>query len=219
MKVYFRSRHVLTAAVAILAATAAGLPLRNAWSLNREESLIVFPLGLIATLIVVMAFTLTLSGRFEQFEALGSRSRALWRAIHAVPGVALVVAATAAAGAIALHIPPHHESTVGDLAPIRAVLGMLGIALTAAAFLDIRIAAVTPIPFFVLPLSLNPGTVPAGEVWGFVLAPADSNAAWATAAVLSVLGTSTYVLGYRERAAPALTRTRISRRRTASQLS
>lgn len=214
MWIYLRSRRVGTCAIAVIATSAVALPLRSAWALNREESFIVFPLGLVGTVVVAMAFTLTLSGRFEQFEALGSRSRPLGRAIHAVTGVAIIVAITTGAALVARQVPPYLESTIGDLAPVRAVLGMLGVGLAAAAFVDIRIASATTIPVFVVPLAFNPGVVPGGDLWGFVLAPAASNIAWATAVATCVLGLVTYVFAYRERAAPALSRPRTRRRRT-----
>lgn len=167
--------------------------------------------------VAVAAFlVLGLSGRMEQFEFSGARSMHLIRLMNVL---ILTVLGICAATAFSLIAPliwgAGAVGTVGQFASVRALLGLFGVGLLAAAFVDVRVAWLFAIPFAMLPLTFDLaqwGT--AGEAVGFVLADADSTPALLTALGLWSLGAAAHVALYSERQAPSTNRRAILDART-----
>lgn len=203
MKYYFYSRHTQTAVivVTILGFVLALFALKPI-IINHPTGLIVFTPATPLQIIAVAAVTLALSSRNEQFESLGTRPLPTLRALNLLilAGTGVLQATAVTATQTVLHTDP---GTIGPYGPLRAFLGLQGIALIAATFADTRLAALCPLPFTLLPAVTDTQALPYALPAGFTLAHGENTAAWLIAALLMCTGTLLYVFAYRSIKAPA----------------
>lgn len=184
---------------------------------HQESGITVFAPATPLQILTVGVLSLALSGRSEQFESVGVRPLALLRLLNA--GLLLAIGAgmatTVALLSVAVGTDP---GTVGELAPVRAFLGLMGIALLFATFADMRLGALCALPFVLLPGAFDLRRVPGGDVFGFVLAD-ETPGSWITAIGLAMVGLGLFAFAYSRRSSPsserrALLDSRPGRRRT-----
>ena len=215
---YFRTRHTLLVLLVALILEAGMYAIGRPMVTHHESGIVVFTPATPLQVLAVGALSLGLSGRSEQFESVGVRALALFRLLNA--GLLVVIGATAAVAVALLSAAAGVDpGTVGDLAPLRAFLGLMGIALLLAAFTDMRLGALCALPFVLLPGAFDLRGVPVGEALGFVLADAEAPVSWITAIGLVAVGLGLFAFAYSRRSSPssdrrALLDSRRGRRRT-----
>ncbi len=151
------------------------------------------------------SLSLGLSGRSEQLESVGVRRLSLLRLLNAAILIAVGIAASTTV--TLLHVSAAvAPGTVGPLAPLRAFLGLMGIALVLAAFIDMRLGALCALPFVLLPGAFDMRTLPGGDAFGFVLADANTAGSWVTAIILVSIGLGLFAFAYSPRSSPSADR-------------
>lgn len=215
---YFRTRRTLAVLLVALILEGGMLAIGRPMVIYQPSGIVVFTPATPLQVLAVGALSLGLSGRSEQFESVGVRSLALLRLLNA--GLLIVIGAGAATAVALLSAADGTDpGTVGDLAPLRAFLGLMGIALLLAAFVDMRLGALCALPFVLIPAAFDLRGTPGGGAIGFVLADASSAISWTTAIALIVAGLGLFTFAYSRRSSPSSDRkavidSRPGRRRT-----
>lgn len=205
MRGYFHTRRtVLVIAVAVLI-NAGMLLIARPMVTHHDSGVVVFTPATPLQILVVGALSLGLSGRSEQFESVGVRPLWLLRLLNA--GLLVVTGGFAATAVSLLYAGADVDpGTVGTLAPLRAVLGLMGIALVVATFADMRLGALCALPFVILPGAFDLRGGVGGDVLGFVLADAESRQGWISAIVLGGVGVGLFAFAYSRRSSPSADR-------------
>lgn len=204
MRFYFRTRRTLAAVVAGTGIEAALLLLGRPLVIHHHSGVVTFTVATPLQILVVGALALGLSGRTEQFEFAGVRSLSGLRLVNAC--LLIFVGATASSAVSMLANAMSGEPvTVGVFAPLRASLGLFGVALGVITFTDMRLGALCALPLVFLPAAFDMRGTVVGETAGFVLAD-EQDAPWVSVCVLLTLGLILYVFGYSERASPSMNR-------------
>lgn len=205
MRGYFRTRRTLLVIVVAVLIEAAIFLVARPMVIHHDSGIVVFTPATPLQILVVGALSLGLSGRSEQFESVGVRRLPVLRLLNT--GSLIVVGAAASIVVALLHASAGvDQGTVGVFAPLRAFLGLMGIALVLAAFIDMRLGALCALPFVLLPGAFDMRDVPGGQVMGFVLADANSPGSWATAIVLAAIGLALFTFAYSRRSSPSADR-------------
>jgi|GEM_PF-7047241 len=180
---FIKSRRLLAIA-ALAVAIELTLPLwaGRAYVVAHEGYLRAVPLAVPAQFLVVALLLYTASSGFARMDRLAARRMPVCQLIAWAASAAPVVAAALSSAAIM-----GDTGTIGALAPLKALLGLWGAGLLAAAAVDRRVAGVVPVLPLLLPM-VSPAAVPGIELWGFAMEPDESAPAWAVAAGLLCLG-------------------------------
>lgn len=198
MKGYFRARRTLLIVVVAVLFEAAVFFIDRPMVIHHGSGVSVFIPAAPLQILAVGALSLGLSGRSERFEAVGIRRLPLLRLLNA--GILIAGGATTASLVALLHASAGVDpGTVGQFAPLRAFLGLMGIALVVAAFIDMRLGALCALPFVLLPAAFDLRPVVGGDALGFVLADANTADSWLAAILLAAAGLSLFTFAYRER--------------------
>lgn len=204
MRVYLRTRHTLAAVVAGTVIEAALLLLTQPLVLHHPSGIVTFTPATPLQVLVVGTLALALSSRTEQFEFTGVRPLSGLRFANATVLI-LVGIATSSAVSILADSMSVEAVTVGVFAPLRAFLGLFGLALGVITFTDMRQGALCALPFVFLPAAFDMRGSAIGEAAGFVLAD-EQQAPWVSVCGLLAIGLVLYVFGYSERASPSVNR-------------
>lgn len=184
MRTLLRSRQTLLIMVIVAVAelSLAGWADR-AFKVSHDTYLRAVPVAVPIQVVLVAILLYTVSSEFQEMERLASRpmrthQAAIWAGQGFIVFGSLVLACLLIGD----------SGNIGMFAPIKALAGLWGIGLLASSLVDRRIAGVVPVIAVVLPFVLDPNRVPGVALWGFVVEPTDSLAAWLTALGLLVLG-------------------------------
>lgn len=201
MRYYFRTRHTVGVIAAALLLSLGLYFLERPMVIYQDSGVTTFTPGTPFQVLLVGSLALGLSSRTEQFEFSGIRSLPFLRFINA--GLLTLVGTLLAAGLATTS--GAEDLTVGSLSPVRAFIGLCGIALAAVSFTDMRLGALCSLPLVLIPVAFDLQNVPFGDVVGFVLAD-DGLVPWVTAVTLLIAGLLLYSLGYSERNSPSVER-------------
>lgn len=156
---------------------------------SRPDFLAATSLAALGQFIPVAAALIVYGSQTRDLERLASRP--LWPQRLLLHGIVLTVCAGTAlllSHVLGLTANEAVIGTTGTFAPLRNMLGLLGVGLITAHFLDRRVAAVAPATLVLLPVVVNPGQYPFSETWGFVLTDTGNPASWATVITLLTVG-------------------------------
>jgi hypothetical protein len=189
MRLFLRSRALL-ACVLFATALEASLPLwgARAFKITYPGFFEAVPLGVPAQFAAVAAILYSTDSAFHPLERMAARPlfpmRLLSLLIVTTPPLGVLVLACAVMG---------DSGTIGWAAPVRAFLGMLGLGLVAAQFIDRRLAGLSAVLAIAAPMTLNPIQVTGFEVWGFAYSGSPEPTSWLVATALFVLGSILHV--------------------------
>lgn len=202
MKHYFQTRHLVPVLTTALAITVLLAVVSHPFVISWPDGVTVFSWNTPGLWLITATLGLALSGRTEQFEFAGARSLPLLRMLNVALLTSAGLTVAVALSAVNLLMDPT-SMTTGPWAPIRAILGLLGITLAFASFLDVRIASLPALAFALAPLTTNTRSFAGGDIVGFILADAQSVPASAFAFTIFVVGAGAFVAFYSERQSPS----------------
>ncbi len=187
---FLRARHVPAVVVTVLVVQAALVLIgARALTFSRPDFLAATSLAALGQFIAVAVALVAYGSHTQEAERLAARP--LWPQRALLHGIVIsVCAASALLVAVILGAAGNEAvvGTTGALAPLRNMIGLLGAGLTAAYFIDRRIAAVVPATLVLLPIVVNPGQYPLSATWGFILTSTSNPTSWLTALALLSLG-------------------------------
>jgi hypothetical protein len=210
MHIYFKTRHTVLVILASMVIESLVLVLGSKpLVIYHDSGIVTFAPATPLQILVVGILTLGLCGRSEQFEFPGVRPLGLLRFFNAS---ILVIVGTLGACLVSLLGPAGapESLTAGTLAPMRAFMGLFGVALIVVAFTDMRLGAICALPVVFVPIAFDMGQFPGGQVVGFMLAEGRSPPAWISAFAILSVGLIAFSVLYSERNSPSSVRRSIS---------
>lgn len=189
MLLFFKSRALL-ACVLFATVFEASLPFwgSRAFKISYPGFFEAIPLGVPAQFAAVAVILYSTDSAFHYLERMAARPLYPLRMLSfllvvTAPLVVLVVACALMGD----------SGTLGWAAPIRAFLGMLGLGLIAAQFVDRRLASLSSVLAIAAPTTLNPTQIIGFEIWGFAYSGSPGPTAWVFALSLFALGSILHI--------------------------